>query len=495
MEPINAEKALYIKLMNMLSFIDYWEDESLLQYAVTLIPVDELRVKATLKYSSIPESDSIDIDDLLLLELLEWFKGSFFKWMDAPKCGSCGVVTVSKGFIPPTDEEARWDASRVEHFTCPTCEKSYRFPRFNHPRKLLQTRRGRCGEWANCFTLLCVALGYDARFVLDWTDHVWTEVYSRSGKRWLHCDPCENVCDKPLMYEVGWKKELRYIIAVSKYEIQDVTWRYTADFEETLRRRKVCREEFLLHCILTIQEKLQKSLSTPQLKALLERRARELAEFFSPAKPESEGYSGRTSGSMSWRLARGETASCSPQNSYVFRLNTDEITKKHFHVKYSCALDKYVRVSSQSIQSEDWKSFTFSHKNIFRKVENDWKVSYLAHRDGFSNGSITWKFDFRDTNLVVNILKLNLLSRTFNSGNVKWLLFPNSEDDKSLRYSPEDVCPLETADLKGSTSLVLTAELTGGDSWQHAQIFRQSLDSTVFPFEVEIHFEEKVPSS
>ena len=36
---------------------------------------------------------------------------------------------------------------------------------------------------------LLEALGYECRWVVDWSDHVWVE--ARVGERWVHVDPCE----------------------------------------------------------------------------------------------------------------------------------------------------------------------------------------------------------------------------------------------------------------------------------------------------------------
>jgi peptide-N4-(N-acetyl-beta-glucosaminyl)asparagine amidase len=180
--------------------------------------------------------------DALLLRLLRWFKREFFEWCDAPACLACGCADAPRPTGPgvPTPEEAKHGASRVETYACAsaTCGKAIRFPRFNDATKLLQTRVGRCGEWANCFALCCRALEFETRWVLDWTDHVWVEVYSDTQERWLHCDACEDACDAPKMYERGWGKKLSFVVAFGKDDVVDVTRRYVLDFEgETLGRR------------------------------------------------------------------------------------------------------------------------------------------------------------------------------------------------------------------------------------------------------------------
>ena len=120
-----------------------------------------------------------------------------------------------------------------------------RYPRYNQIMKLCETKNGRCGEWANCFSALVRALGHETRFVMDWTDHVWTEAYIKAEKRWVHMDPCENAYDAPKMYERGWGKKLTYVVAINAEEAVDVTQRYILNKVANRMRRTQVPEQWL----------------------------------------------------------------------------------------------------------------------------------------------------------------------------------------------------------------------------------------------------------
>lgn len=131
-------------------------------------------------------------------------------------------------------------------YSCRLCKTENTFPRFNSPRTLFKTRRGRCGEFANLFGAYCRALGFDTRYILDFTDHVWTEVWSVRQQRWLHADSCEGLIDIPNMYEQGWGKKLSYVIGATNDSVADVTKRYTRKFysdDFQARRREYAPNE------------------------------------------------------------------------------------------------------------------------------------------------------------------------------------------------------------------------------------------------------------
>lgn len=430
-----------------------------------------------------------------MLELLRWFKQDFFSWVDCLPCSSCGGPTQNASSLSPTTDDLRWGAQRVENHYCQSCSLPTRFPRYNSPEKLLETKRGRCGEWANCFTLCCRALGLEARYVWDSTDHVWTEIYSVSQRRWLHCDSCENVCDKPLLYEVGWGKKLAYVLAFSKDQVVDVTWRYSCKHPEVLSRRTKVQEAWLLHTINGLNASRQQCLSPERKKELTERLLVELVEFISPTKKQTGELGGRNSGSLAWRIARGETRNVdtgTPTQAagYVFTPTEKERSDRLLHVRYISTKDQYCRVSNNSEVIQNWDQCVWRKESVFRKVENDWQMVYIARTEGASMGRISWKFDFAPVGMKIKSVSIMASSQTFHSGKMCWHMQAGqittefSGDGKLQSFQS----------LSGSSEFIVVAELSGGEgetSWQQSQIFRHSLkEPEESSFEVLIHLED-----
>ncbi|EMR71442.1 putative peptide n-glycanase protein [Eutypa lata UCREL1] len=250
--------------------------------------------------------------DYVIKALLKYFKEEFFTWITTPPCSACGGETQIQSAARPSEEELRKGARGTEIYRCKgsngdaACSHIERFPRYEDPGTLLEWRKGRCGEWANCFTLCCLALGSRARWVWNAEDHVWTEVYSEKLKRWVHCDSCEQVFDQPRTYAMGWGKKMSYCLAFSSDGAQDVTRRYVRKEDQCLPRTRGS-EESLKRAIRDINDRCRAPADKARLEEEDEAEERELASHLvesTPAAPAEELP--RESGSTDWKEARGE---------------------------------------------------------------------------------------------------------------------------------------------------------------------------------------------
>ena len=152
--------------------------------------------------------------DAVVKSLATWFKASFFSWIDPIKHPLPPHDNLEPaGSAAPTEREASFGAGRVELWKSARDGRVVRFARYNDPKKLLVERTGRCGEWANAFCACLRSIGVRTRYVLNTEDHVWAEYWSQHDGaergRWVHVDPCEASTDQPLIYALGWGKQLR----------------------------------------------------------------------------------------------------------------------------------------------------------------------------------------------------------------------------------------------------------------------------------------------
>jgi len=349
-----------------------WENPGLLDEALGAIPLQRIYEMAQ-EEAEIFEAEALShndanpganikpawgYQDCVVRALMKWFKREFFEWVNNPLCSTCRTRTAAVGMAAPLPDEAARGANRVELYQCANqnCLSYERFPRYNDAFVLLQTRRGRCGEWANCFSMLCRAVGSRVRWVWNAEDHVWTEVYSVHRKRWVHVDCCEEQWDAPLLYThgmshsaphpapspanpfcfPGWGKRLSYCIAFSADGCCDVTRRYVRNPPEHSVPRNKCSEGVLMHIVREITSLRRRDMDKKEKFRLNAEDMREDAELrkviiealaFSisrilpggdgggaagrtpPSRPDPDAQKaaeGRQSGATEWVRRRGE---------------------------------------------------------------------------------------------------------------------------------------------------------------------------------------------
>ena len=280
--------------------IFHYKDETLKEKILEIIPKREENIS----------------NSQYIKTLLHWFKKNFFTWCNKPKCPNCNEcqnnITQSELQCIPTIEEKNNLAYRVEVYKCQKCNcDNIRFPRYNNPLKLIETRTGRCGEWANLFGCILNAVGFKTRFIDNFEDHVWNEFYDENEGRWIHVDSCEEAYDTPLMYEQGWGRVMTFILAFSIDEVCDVTPRYVKNWDEIKERRSKKNEDELNELLEAINASIVANLKEEDVKLLesrQEKEKKELNDMMINKEKEicEEEMKGRQSGSVEWRKERGE---------------------------------------------------------------------------------------------------------------------------------------------------------------------------------------------
>ncbi|GJJ12401.1 hypothetical protein Clacol_006643 [Clathrus columnatus] len=276
--------------------IDWYEDPKSLA-TLEHIPLQELYEKAeTIQSSNEPLPC---FEDALAECLVRWFRDDFFVWIDrkTEKCPVCHTTPLKLVSTPsPTDEERQGGAGRVE------LDLSV----------LMRTRVGRCGEFANLFTLFLRAVGLRAQYIWNKEDHVWNAYWSPAQERWIHVDSCEATRDQPLLYSKGWNKFMTYCLAFSCDGAMDVSKGYIQGekWAEATSRRSMISESDLSKVLKAITARRRMGRSNETIRILEEEDAK-MERWLNASDSLRGGESSleaRKSGNDDWKQSRGEAA-------------------------------------------------------------------------------------------------------------------------------------------------------------------------------------------
>ena len=202
---------------------EQYVNQDILDYVRVLLP-EEIVKKTTIGSKEEP-----------LKSVLQWFKKDFMRW--TPKDPNCDRCNLPMGFR--FNKGNSWKLRSTEKYTCNNCGTTLTFPRYGDIPKIAEIRTGRCSEWSMLFGALLSSLSIKTRIVHDYLDHCWNE--SLINGKWIHIDSTLDYpisFDHPYYYEQNWNKKYGYVLAFSSNSLEDVTKRYTQQWDIVQLRRK-----------------------------------------------------------------------------------------------------------------------------------------------------------------------------------------------------------------------------------------------------------------
>ncbi|KAJ9573953.1 hypothetical protein L9F63_008667 [Diploptera punctata] len=200
---------------------------------------------------------------------------------------------------------------------------------------------------------------------------------------------------------------------------------------------------------------------------------------------QQQNYCRISSNSVLWQLAHKDTEIKIPAGAFVWTPTHSEVAAGRMEILYSSSRDLYVREVGKE-EMKGWNTGIYEQNSMFRMVENDFKVSYLARNVGTSEGTVSWKFDLGGSGTTAGNIKILFSTAVFFTGKVDAKLCSSS---KCIDIATgNNVGVFETSKFEGVSQFMITARTTlgiKGAAWQHAQLFRQLLtDVTGYGFQM-----------
>lgn len=157
---------------------------------------------------------------------------------------------------------------------------------------------------------------------------------------------------------------------------------------------------------------------------------------------------------------------------------------KTFELRYNIISNAYHVLHNGTVEEEksDWsEGINAAEGGIFRKVENDWRMVYLVRSPRAKCGRVKWTFEVANSTLSLDAFSLTAKAEVFHGASVSWEVEAIFKDDKAIVIQVPNCNSFRTREVRGAVKLNVSVSLSGGEgelAWQHAQLFRQSLENT-----------------